>query len=114
MAAKIPKEVYVGRKRPPATTIQEREDQLKSLAVDLAEIQLREGTASAQVITHYLKLATVREEIERDKLRAENELLRARVEAIQSSVNSEEIARAAIEAFTGYRPSDDIPDEYLD
>ena len=52
-----------GRRRPPAKTPEARENQLVSLAVDLAERQLLDGTASAQVITHYLKLATEREKL---------------------------------------------------
>lgn len=107
-------EEYIAPKRPPAITVQARENQLINLAVDVAERQLRDGSASSQVITHFLKLATVREEIERDKLRAENELLKARVENLASSAKSEELYEQAIQAFTSYRPSDDIPEEYYE
>ena len=55
-------------RRPPATTPEARENQMVSLAIDLAEKQLAEGTASSQVITHYLKLATSREQLEKEKL----------------------------------------------
>ena len=67
-----------------ATTPEARENQLISLAVDLAEKQLREGTASSQVISHYLKLGTSREQLEQERLRRENKLLEARVEAIEA------------------------------
>lgn len=102
MATKMPKEEPIGRKRPPAKTVQERENQLIALASDLAEQQMRAGTAPAPVIVHYLKLGTVREQMERDKLLNEIDLLRNRVEAIQSNLNSEELAKEAIAVFTGY------------
>ena len=62
----------------PALTPESRENQLISLAVDLAERQLQEGTASSQVITHYLKLGSTRERQEKEKLEEEIKLLRAR------------------------------------
>lgn len=86
----------------PATTIEGRENQLVSLAVDLAEKQLREGTASSQVITHYLKLGTTRELLEKEKLKHENELLKARTEAMISGEKSEELYQAAIDAMRSY------------
>ena len=62
------------RKIRPALTPEARENQLISLAVDLAEKQLQEGTASSQVITHYLKLGSMRERLEREKLEEENKI----------------------------------------
>lgn len=107
-------EVYKGATRPPATTVEGREKQMINLTLDVVERQLRSGEASAQVLTHYLKLATVKEEMERDNLRAQNKLLEARVQALASSANSEELAKKAIEAFTSYRPSDPDPEDYVD
>ena len=72
------------------------------MAVGLAEQQLREGTASSQVITHYLKLASTRESLEKEKLRRENDLLRAKVDAIESEKRSEELYAQAIEAMRRY------------
>ena len=69
------------RKRRPALTPEARENQMISLAVDLAEKQLREGTASSQVITHYLKLSTSKERLERDILEKQKELSTAKTEA---------------------------------
>ena len=57
-----------GRRMRPALTPEARENQLVSLAVDLAEQQLRDGTASSQVITHYLKLGSTKERLEKEKL----------------------------------------------
>lgn len=89
-------------RRPPATTPEGRENQLVSLAVELAERQMREGTASAQVITHYLKLGTTREKLEQERLAAENELLKAKVEALASSARVEELYKEALDAMRSY------------
>lgn len=96
-------------KRPPATTPEGRENQLVSLAVELAEKQMRDGTASAQVITHFLKLASGREELEREKLRGENSLLKAKIEALASAARVEELYAKALTAMRTYagQTSDD-------
>lgn len=86
----------------PALNPEARENQLVSLAVDLAEEQLRNGTASSQVITHYLKLGTTRERLEREKLEKENELLRAKTEAIESTHRIEELYENALSAMRKY------------
>ena len=86
----------------PASTPEGRENQMISLAVDLAERQLREGTASAQVITHFLKLATTREQLEKEKLERENELLRAKTEALESAKRVEELYANALNAMRNY------------
>lgn len=90
------------RRSRPALTPESRENQLVALAVDLAEQQLREGTASSQVITHYLKLGTARERLEREKLEKENQLLIAKTEAIQSSKRIEELYMNALNAMRDY------------
>lgn len=72
------------------------------LAVDLAERQLREGTASAQVINHYLRLGTTREKLEQEKLRLESELLLSRAEAIASAARVEEMYKSALNAMRSY------------
>jgi hypothetical protein len=94
-------------RRPPATTPEGREQQLVALAVDLAERQLAEGTASAQVITHYLKLGSTREKLEQDRLNNENELLRVRVEAIESAKRRDELYEEALMAMRSYTGQDD-------
>lgn len=88
-----------------AHSLEEQENHLISLAVDLAEQQLRDGTASSQVITHYLKLGTMKERLEREKLEEENKLLRAKTEALQSSKEIEELYTEALRAMTSYRGS---------
>ena len=95
----------------PALTPEARENQLISLAVDLAEKQLQEGTASSQVITHYLKLGSGRERLEREKLEEENKLLKARTEQLQSMKRVEELYEEAIKAMRNYGGQGDA-DEY--
>lgn len=101
------------KRRPPAASPEAREKQLISLAVDLAEKQLAEGTASAQVITHYLKLGSMRERLERQKLEEENKLLRAKTEALESSKRVEELYAEAIRAFKSYSVGDSDEDSNL-
>lgn len=86
----------------PALTPESREKQLISLAVDLAEKQLIEGTASSQVITHYLKLGSTKERLEKEKLEEENKLLRAKTEALQSAKEVEKLYADAINAMRRY------------
>ena len=97
-------------RRPPATTPQERENQVISSAIDLAEAQILEGTASAQVITHYLKLGSSRETLEKEKLARENELLQAKIEHLQSGQRIEELYAEAIKAMSRYRGEEEYED----
>lgn len=90
------------RRRPPAKTPEAREKQLISLAVDLAEQQLTSGTASAQVITHYLKLATEREKAEVDRIKNDNRLTDAKIEQIASVARQEELYKKALIAMSSY------------
>jgi len=86
----------------PASTPEAREQQLVSLAVNLAEKQLLEGTASAAVITHYLKIASTRETIEREILEKQAKLIEAKAQNISKDRESEELAKAAIDAMKNY------------
>lgn len=86
----------------PASTSEGRDNQLISLAMDLAERQLREGTASAQVISHYLKMGSPREQLEQERLRKENELLREKVDQLAGAKRMEELYEAAIDAMRTY------------
>lgn len=89
-------------RRPPATTPEGRENQLIALATDLAERQLREGTASSQVISHFLKQGATIQQLEKEKLRNENLVLEARVKQIESTQNMEVLYKDAIEAMRSY------------
>lgn len=101
------------RRMRPALTPESRENQMIALAVDLAEQQLRDGTASSQVITHYLKLGSTRERLERERLEEENRLLKAKTKALESSERTEELYREAIKAMRKYSAhGGDEPDDY--
>lgn len=86
----------------PALTPEARENQLISLAVDLAEKQLMEGTASSQVITHYLKLGSTKERIEREILEKQKELIEAKTQNLQSAKRVEELYENALSAMRNY------------
>ena len=90
------------RKSRPAMTPEARENQLVALAVDLAEQQILDGTASSQVITHYLKLGSTVHKLEKEKLQRENDLLRAKIEAMQSTQKIEKLYMDAIDAMRLY------------
>lgn len=89
-------------RRKPALTPEARENQMISLAVDLAEKQLMEGTASSQVITHYLKLGSTKERIEKEILEKQKELISAKTQALQSAQRIEELYADAISAMRRY------------
>lgn len=98
------------KKRRPPLNPEIRENQLISMAVDLAEKQLRDGSASAQVITHFLKLGTVREKVYLEKLRRESELMEAKRDAIRAGDNFEQLTREAIAAMRLYNGNGSVSD----
>lgn len=91
------------KKRPPATTPESRENQIIAAAVDLAERQILEGTASSQVITHYLKLGSTKERLEKEILKEKKELMVAQREAIASNKNIETLYKEALDAMRSYQ-----------
>lgn len=95
----------------PALTPESRENQLISLAVDLAEKQLQEGTASSQVITHYLKLGSTKEKIEKEILEKQKELISAKTEALKSAKRIEELYTDAIKAMRSYSGQNDFSED---
>lgn len=95
----------------PALTPEARENQMISLAVDLAAKQLQDGTASSQVITHFLKLGTVKEKLERERLEEENRLLKAKTKALESAEEVKVLYEDALKAMRNYAGQGD-PDEY--
>lgn len=106
------------RKSRPAISVENRENQLIAEAMDCAEEQLRNRTASSQVITHFLKLGTVKAELELEKLRKENALLEAKKESLESAQRSEELYKNALNAMRlysgqgGVSNSDEDEDDY--
>lgn len=100
------------QKMRPALTPEARENQLISLAVDLAEKQLRDGTASSQVITHYLKLGSTKEKIEKEILEKQKELIEAKTQNLQSAKRVEELYASALEAMRNYGGVGGSEDDY--
>lgn len=100
-----------GRKRRPATTPEGRENQLVSLAADLAERQLTNGTASSQVITHFLKLGSTREKLEQERIQNENLLLSAKVEQLASAKRIEELYENALNSMRQYSGHQEVYEE---
>jgi hypothetical protein len=90
------------RGRPPATTPEGRENQLISMAVDLVEKRIREGSASAMELVHFLKLGSSRERLEQERLAGENRLLEARVEAMGDAKKNEALYAEALNAMRAY------------
>ena len=95
----------------PGITPEAREDQLISYAIDLAEKQLLEGTASSQVITHYLKLGSTKERIEKEILEKQKELIEAKTENLKSAKRIEELYENALNAMRNYSGNGSNDDE---
>ena len=89
-------------KRGPALSPASQENYMVNLATDLAEKQLREGTASSTVVTHFLKLASTRDEIEKDLLVSKAKLTKAKADDITSAKRNEAIAEQALDAMKSY------------
>lgn len=88
----------------PILSDEARENRVIAAAYNLAERQINEGTASAMVITHFLKLGSEKEKLEREKLQRENELLRAKVDAYEQAKLQERdysIVIAALKSYNG-------------
>lgn len=90
-------------RRPPAKTAEARENQIIAKAVDLAEKQIEEGTASTQVITHYLKLASSREKLEKEKIEMSIALDKAKAESYSNEKKTEELYYNAMKAMSMYK-----------
>lgn len=100
----------------PVKTDEAREIQMISLAIDRAEEQLKNGTASSQVITHYLKLGATREKdkLEREILKQQKELMEAKTKSIQSAQRVEELYANALAAMRGYSGANNDDEEDID
>lgn len=94
-------------RRRPALSPETRENQLIALAVDLTERRLIEGTASSQETTHFLKLGSMKNRLEMEKLREENKLLQAKTDAIKQAKRVEELYSEAISAMRRYSGAGD-------
>ena len=99
------------RQLPPAKTPEARENQLVAMAVDLAEKQLRDGTATSQVITHFLKMGSTKEKIEKEILEKQKELITAKTEALKSQKRIEDLYANALNAMRRYSGVSELDDE---
>lgn len=103
--------------RRPATSPESRELELSSAAYDLAEEQISSGTASSQVITHFLKMGSSRERLEQERMRHEVELMQVKKEQLEGQKKIEELygnALAAMRGYSGQDPQGSIEGEYED
>jgi len=100
--AKVGSSSSSSSKSRPMLSPEARENRCIALATDLAEQQLRDGSASSQVITHYLKLGTSKYQLELEKQRYENEMIQAKTENLKGLKNQEELLEKALKAFRGY------------
>lgn len=98
-----------GSTRRPATTPEAREHQLIAAAVDLAAKQLADGSASAQVITHYLKLGSSREQLEQEKMKKDIAFADAKIESMASAKRVEEMYGEALNAMRAYGGREPLP-----
>lgn len=96
----------------PATTPQGREHQLIAKAVDLAEQQIEDGTASAQVLTHFLKLGSSREKLEQQRIRHENELMEVKKQTMQAAQKSDALFKEAMDYFRAYTGNGPPPTDF--
>jgi hypothetical protein len=103
-----------GNGRAPARTPEAREIELASAAYDLAEEQIREGTASSQVITHFLKAGSMRERLEQERMTHEIELMDVKRQQLEGQKKVEELYVSALEAmrsYSGFGPQPEIEDD---
>lgn len=98
------------KKTRPALTEEAREQQLISLTIDLVEQRLKDGTASSQETTHFLKLASSKNRLDMEIREKEKELITAKTEALKAQEKLEETYAKAIKAFTTYRGDGDEED----
>lgn len=99
------------KKMRPALTPEAREGQMISLAIDLAEQQLRDGTASSQVITHFLKLGSTKERLEKEILAKQKDLIDAKTKSYKSSDEVKQLYSEALAAFRNYRSEEGMGDD---
>lgn len=98
------------RKMRPALSPEARENQMISLAMDLAEQQLRDGTASSQLITEFVKRGSTKSRIEQEILEEQKELIEAKTQSLKSAQRIEELYANALNAMRNYSGQGDSDD----
>lgn len=115
MATKKKEDSNAAKRRPPAITLEARENQLIAKAVDEAEKRIENGTASDSLLIHWLRQGTVRMQLEKEKLEADVKLATAKADSIAAAQRQEELAAAAIQAMKLYTgQTDSYEDEFDD
>lgn len=103
------------RKRAPARTAEERQNQIIGLVMDVVEEKIRSGTASSQILTHFLKLATEKEQLENEKLRSDLKVAEAKIKQMDSQRDVMELYSKALTAMKSYNgeetEEDDLDDD---
>lgn len=94
-------------RKKPARTPKQRENQIINLVMDVVERKIEDGTASSQILCHFLKLATEKERLENDKLRGELELAKARVRQIDMQEDLKSLYEGAVTAMRSYRSTNE-------
>lgn len=98
------------RRRSRARTLEGREQEITNKAYDRAEQQIEDGTASSQVLTHFLKMGSTRELVEQERIRGQIEVDRVKAEQLEGQKRIEELYVNAIEAFGRYSPNGPQPE----
>jgi hypothetical protein len=101
------------RSTPPPITVEQEERECISLAVELAKKQLREGTATSQVITHYLDMASPLTKEKARRVELENKLIEAKISKLKAEEDYQRIAADALAAFKEYSGQDDYDEEEI-
>ena len=104
-------DISKSRKTKPFRTIEDAENTNVALATELARKQLENGTASAQVIVHYLKIGSTKERDEKELRQQQIDLMSAKTGAIKSAQSSEELYADAIKAMREYSPEEEDTDD---
>lgn len=102
------------KKKSIARTPEQRENELIGLAVDLAEKKLKDGTASSQIITTLLNLASTKARLEIEKLRSDLKVADAKIEAMDTQKDVKELYEKALVAMKKYSGANDEDEEYYD
>lgn len=100
-------------RRSPITTPEARKDLMINLAYEQAELQLRNGTAPAPIVSYFLNEDSVKKKLEIERLEKENQVLSQKIDAYEAMEDQREITKRAYEAFTTYAGGSEITDEMI-
>ena len=90
------------------------ENRIINKAYKAIEKRIDEGTATAAELVHFAREGSLKQQYELEKLKKENELLRAKTEMIASQKEVKELYAEAISAFRRYSGIPDFEEEEND